>query len=452
MVLDSYGKKMSKSVGNIIDPVKELTDYGADIIRFYMMMASPVWTPLKYDANGYTEVYSKFINPLKNTYSFFQMYANTDNIDTDECEVPYEDREEIDKWLLSKYNHLVKYVTDSFEEFDLNKVTKALANFVSEDLSNWYIRRNRKRFWASDLDTSKKSVYMTTYEVLVGLCKLVAPICPFISEEIYRDLTNEESVHLADYPKCDETLFNDELEEKMDLVRDLIRLGRNVREDVKIKVREPLQTVYLDGKNLNTLKDLVPLIKEELNVKDVVFINDLASYMNFLVKPNFKEVGKVLGAKMKDFQNMLANLTDEEITSLENGEEIHCTLDGEDMLVSPSMVDIRVSAKENMAVAMENNHFVILDTARSESLILEGIAREFVSKVQNLRKEKDFNITDRIVISYYGTERFDKVLKDFKNYIMDETLAVSFISNPDIKAKYDLNGEEVLIDVAVCEE
>ena len=293
---------------------------------------------------------------------------------------------------------------------------------------------------------------MTTYEVLVGLCKLVAPICPFISEEIYRDLTNEESVHLADYPKCDETLFNDELEEKMDLVRDLIRLGRNVREDVKIKVREPLQTVYLDGKNLNTLKDLVPLIKEELNVKDVVFINDLASYMNFLVKPNFKEVGKVLGAKMKDFQNMLANLTDEEITSLENGEEIHCTLDGEDMLVSPSMVDIRVSAKENMAVAMENNHFVILDTARSESLILEGIAREFVSKVQNLRKEKDFNITDRIVISYYGTERFDKVLKDFKNYIMDETLAVSFISNPDIKAKYDLNGEEVLIDVAVCEE
>ena len=452
MVLDSYGKKMSKSVGNIIDPVKELTDYGADIIRFYMMMASPVWTPLKYDANGYKEVYSKFINPLKNTYSFFQMYANTDNIDTDECEVPYEDREEIDKWLLSKYNHLVKYVTASFEEFDLNKVTKALANFVSEDLSNWYIRRNRKRFWASDLDTSKKSVYITTYEVLVGLCKLVAPICPFISEEIYQNLTGEKSVHLADYPKCDETLFNDELEEKMDLVRDLIRLGRNVREDVKIKVREPLQTVYLDGKNLNTLKDLVPLIKEELNVKDVVFISDLTSYMNFLVKPNFKEVGKVLGSKMKDFQNMLTNLTEEEITSLENGKEIHCTLNGEDMLVSPSMVDIRVSAKENMAVAMENNHFVILDTTRSESLILEGIAREFVSKVQNLRKEKGFNITDRIVISYYGTERLDKVLKEFKNYIMDETLAVSFISNPDIKTKYDLNGEEALIDIAVYKE
>ena len=238
----------------------------------------------------------------------------------------------------------------------------------------------------------------------------------------------------------------------MDLVRDLIRLGRNVREDVKIKVREPLQTVYLDGKNLNTLKDLVPLIKEELNVKDVVFISDLTSYMNFLVKPNFKEVGKVLGPKMKDFQNMLTNLTEEEITSLENGKEIHCTLNGEDMLVSPSMVDIRVSAKENMAVAMENNHFVILDTTRSESLILEGIAREFVSKVQNLRKEKDFNITDRIVISYYGTERLDKVLKEFKNYIMDETLAVSFISNPDIKTKYDLNGEEALIDIAVYEE
>ncbi len=452
LVQDAEGKKMSKSKGNIVEPFTTMKEYGADTVRFYLPYVSPVWVPLRFDVNGLKEVHSKFINPLKNTYSFFQMYANTDQIDTDECFIEYENREEIDKWLLSKYNNLVKYVTASFEEYDLNKVVKAIANFVSEDLSNWYIRRNRKRFWGSELNNSKKSVYITTYEVLVGLCKLIAPITPFISEEMYRDLTNEESVHLADYPKCNEALLNNELEEKMDLVRDLIRLGRNVREDVKIKVREPLQTVYLDGKKENTLKDLVPLIKEELNVKDVVFISNLASYMNFLVKPNFKEVGKVFGSKIKDFQNMLMNLTDEEIATLENGKDIHGILDGEDILITPNMVDIRVSAKENMAVAMENNHFVILDTTRNESLILEGIARELVSKVQNLRKEKDFNITDRIVIYYYGTARFDDILKQFKNYIMEETLAVSFESNPDITTKYDLNGEEVLLDIKVYEE
>ena len=452
LVQDAEGKKMSKSKGNIVEPFTTMKEYGADTVRFYLPYVSPVWVPLRFDVNGLKEVHSKFINPLKNTYSFFQMYANTDQIDTDECFIEYENREEIDKWLLSKYNNLVKYVTASLEEYDLNKVVKAIANFVSEDLSNWYIRRNRKRFWGSELNNSKKSVYITTYEVLVGLCKLIAPITPFISEEMYRDLTNEESVHLADYPKCNEALLNNELEEKMDLVRDLIRLGRNVREDVKIKVREPLQTVYLDGKKENTLKDLVPLIKEELNVKDVVFISDLASYMNFLVKPNFKEVGKVFGSKIKDFQSMLMNLTNEEIATLENGKDIHGILDGEDILITPNMVDIRVSAKENMAVAMENNHFVILDTTRNESLILEGIARELVSKVQNLRKEKDFNITDRIVIYYYGTARFDDILKQFKNYIMEETLAVSFESNPDITTKYDLNGEEVLLDIKVYEE
>ena len=211
MMLDEFGKKMSKSVGNIIDPVQIMTKYGADNIRWYMLYASPVWTPLKFSEAGVKEVHSKFFNPFKNTYTFFQTYANIDNIDIEKCNVPYEEREEIDKWLLSKFNKLVKNVTTYYDQFDLNLVVKEITSFVSDDLSNWYIRRNRNRFWASELDNSKKSVYRTTYEVLVGLCKICAPIIPYTTEEIYTNLTNEESVHLADYPTCDESLINEKV-------------------------------------------------------------------------------------------------------------------------------------------------------------------------------------------------------------------------------------------------
>ena len=447
LVLDAEGKKMSKSKGNIVEPFTTMEKYGADTVRFYLPYVSPVWTPLKFSEDGLKEVYSKFLNPLKNTYSFFQMYANADHIDTDNCEVPYEEREEIDRWLLSKYNGLVKNVIDAFEEYDLNKVTRYIANFVSEDLSNWYIRRNRKRFWDSEMTLSKKSVYRTTYEILVGLSKLIAPITPFISEEMYQDLTGEESVHLAAYPKVDEALIDLPLEEKMDLVREIIRLGRNGREEAKIKVREPLLEVYLDGKIKEKIEDLVPLIREELNVKEVKFITDLTEYMNFTVKPNFKEVGKIFGPKIKLFQEILGNLPESDIVALENGEEISITMDLEEVNVTPTMVDIRVDAKEGFNVSMEGNLFVILNTERTEELILEGMAREFVSKVQNMRKAKDLEITDRITLYYHGTENFKKALEMFKEYIQEETLATEILEKENVEETFDINGEEVAIDL-----
>ena len=305
LLLDAEGKKMSKSRGNIVEPFTTMKKYGADTVRFYLPYTSPVWTPLKFDINGLKEVHSKFFNPLRNTYSFFALYANIDKIDPREYKVPYEDLEEIDKWLLSKYNKLVRNVTSYFEEYDLNKVVKELTTFVSEDLSNWYIRRNRKRFWGSELDNSKKAVYQTTYYVLKGLSTLIAPITPFVSEEIYQNLTGEESVHLAQFPSYDEKLIREEIETRMDLVRDLISLGRNVREEEKIKVRQPISEVILDGKNKEILQGLEDLIKEELNVKEIVFEKDLTKYMNFKIKPNFKEAGKVLGNKMKDFVRFL---------------------------------------------------------------------------------------------------------------------------------------------------
>ncbi len=447
LLLDAEGKKMSKSRGNIVEPFSTMEKYGADTVRFYLPYVSPVWTPLKFNEEGLKEVYSKFLNPLKNTYSFFQMYANADQIDTDECEVPVKDREEIDRWLLSKYNGLVKNVNEAFLEYDLNKVTRYIANFVSEDLSNWYIRRNRKRFWDSEMTLSKKSVYRTTYEVLEGLARLIAPITPFIAEEIYRNLTGEESVHLTKYPVADEALIDLPLEEKMDLVREIIRLGRNSREEAKIKVREPLSEVYLDGKLESKIKDLVPLILEELNVKKVTFIADLTLYMNFSVKPNFKEVGKIFGSKMKLFQESLATLKEKEILSLESGEEISIVMNDETVNVTPSMVDIRVLAKPGFNVAMEGNLFVILNTERTPELILEGMAREFVSKVQNMRKTKGLEITDRISLYYDSSEEFNKALEMFEDYIKDETLATTITKKNDLTEKFDINGEEVAIDL-----
>ena len=447
LLLDKNGQKMHKSKGNAVEPFTIMNKYGADTVRWYLPYVSPTWTPIKFDEEGLKEVHSKFFNPLKNTYSFFQMYANTDNIDITKCSVPVNEREEIDKWLLYKFNKLVKVVTDAFEKFDLNIVVKEITNFVSEDLSNWYIRRNRNRFWSSELDNSKKSVYITTYEVLTGLCKLCAPVIPFTTEEIYKDLTGEESVHLADYPVCDESLIDEKLEEKMDLVRGLISLGRNVREENKVKVRQPISEVVLDGKNKEILNDLVDLIKEELNVKNVVFENDLSKYMNYFVKPNFKEVGKVFGSNIKEFASVLEGLSTEDILKLENGETIKLDVAGTTYDVNKDMVDIRISSKEGFNVGAENNNFVILNTTLTEDLILEGLARECVSKVQQLRKNNDFNIVDRIKLYYSGDLDFDQCISKFESYIKDETLALELIKDETIDESFDLNGHNVKLKV-----
>ena len=446
LLLDKYGKKMHKSKGNAVEPFTLMEKYGADTIRFYLPYVSPTWTPLKFDEDGLKEVHSKFFNPLKNTYSFFQMYANTDGIDIDECDVPIDKREEIDKWLLSKYNKLLKVCTQAYDNYDLNEVVKNLTTFVSEDLSNWYIRRNRNRFWKSELDNSKKAVYKTTYEVLVGLMKLCAPIIPFTTEEIYRDLTGEESVHLADFPHYDESLIDEEIEVKMDLVRDLISTGRFVREEAKIKVRQPLSECLIDGKYKDILGDLTSLINEELNVKKVTFVEDLSQYMNFLIKPNFKVCGAMFGSKMKDYQNVLADLQGEDLELLLKEETITVDFGGERLDITPDMVDIRIESKPGFNVGMENNKFIILNTELTRDLILEGLAREFVSKVQNLRKAQEFDIVDRITLNYDGDDEIKEALAMFKDYIMDETLATEF-NNTKGDEIIDINGHEVSITI-----
>ena len=447
LLLDAEGKKMSKSRGNIVEPFTTIEEYGADTVRFYLPYVSPVWTPLKFDVDGLKEVYSKFFNPFKNTYSFFAMYANVDEIDTEECNVAYEDREEIDLWLLSKYNKLVSNVRGAFDEYDLNKVVHYLSSFVSDDLSNWYIRRNRNRFWGSELNTSKKSVYITTYEVLVGLAKLIAPITPFLSEEIYRNLTNEESVHLTGYPTCNDNLINEHIEVKMDLVRDLISSGRYVREEAKIKVRQPLSKALLDAKNEKLIGDLTTLINEELNVKEIVYVSDLSEYMNFTVKPNFKEVGRIFGKNVNLFAKKLLELSVEEVNKLNNHESLSMDIDGVEYEITSSMVDIRISSKEGFNVGTINNEFIILDTKLTDELIEEGIARETISKIQQLRKNNDFNVVDRIKVYYDSDSEYENALNNNLEFIKNETLAVEFIKDMSLDEVFDINEHQVKLKV-----
>lgn len=441
LLLDKNGQKMHKSKGNAIEPFTIISKYGADIVRFYLPYVSPVWTPLKFDEDGLKEVHSKFFNPLKNTYTFFQMYANIDNIDPRNFKVATSDLENIDKWLLSKYNKLIKNVTSAYEEYDLNKVVKLVTEFVSDDLSNWYIRRNRKRFWQSELDNSKMSVYQTTYEVLIGICKIVAPISPFITEEIYQNLTDEESVHLASFPIPDEKLINEELENKMELVRNLISLGRNAREEAKIKVRQPISEVIIDGKNKKVLADVIDLIKEELNVKEIVFAENLNEYMNFSIKPNFKNAGSILGSKMPEFVKYLNSLKEEEINNIRNNMD----LEFEGIKITEDLIDIKINAKEGFNVATENNNFIILNTTLTEELLNEGLAREFVSKIQQLRKTENFDVEDRINIYIDANKDLINQLMTNMEYIKSETLCLNFKEDKKASTKLTINEYEILV-------
>ena len=444
MMLDSNGKKMSKSTGNIIDPIKIMEEYGADTVRWYMLYASPVWTPLKFDVEGLKEVHSKFFNPLRNSYNFFAIYANADKItDINTCRVEYNDREDIDKWLLSKYNKLIKEVTEAYDEYDLNKVVKLITDFTSIDLSNWYIRRNRDRFWDNLMTTSKKSVYMTTYEVLEGLSKLIAPIASYTAEEIYTNLTGNISVHLSDFPICNEELIDLKLEEKMDLVRDLISIGRNVREESKIKVRQPISEILLDKKKEKVIGELTSLIKEELNVKEVIYTDDLSTYMNFMVKPNFKEVGKIFGKNIKEFSDKLLELSNEDINKLENNESIKMSIDNTTYDITKDMVDIRISSKEGFKAMVVGNNFVILNTVITKELENEGLARETISKVQQLRKTMNFDITDRINMYIDATSEYKENIKDYLDMIKDETLTINVYDKDGIEDKVNINDYEV---------
>ncbi|AET66430.1 isoleucyl-tRNA synthetase [Desulfosporosinus orientis DSM 765] len=444
LILDKDGHKMSKSKGNTVNPFELFDQYGADALRWYLLHVSPAWTPTRFDIEGLKEVQSKFFSTLRNVYAFFSLYATTDKLDPRDFYIAHQDRPELDQWIVSKYNSLLKGVESDLSAFDLTKAVRKIQEFVNEDLSNWYIRRSRRRFWEAELTDDKKAVNNTTYEILVGLSKLVAPFAPYISEELYRSLTNEQSVHLAEYPVANSALIDDELEFRMDLVRNLVGLGRAAREQVKIKVRQPVQQILIDGKYEKLIDYMLPLIQEELNVKKVVFAKDLNQYMNFSLKPNFKVAGSIFGPKVKSLGKVLAALDASSVVPrLEAGETISVEVEGELVNLVKDYVITTISAKEGFTMTVENNLFVILDTTLTKELIDEGYAREYISKVQQMRKNNGYEMMDRINIYFDGDEEIAEAVKLYEDYIKQETLAdcIKRIKDDGLE-KQNLNGHK----------
>ena len=443
-LVDKDGKKMSKSLGNAVDVFEMFEKYGADALRWYMLYVSPVWTTTKFDEDGVKDVLSKYFGTLKNVYTFFALYANTDSIDPKDFFVEYKDRPELDRWILSKYNNLIAEVDGALDVYDLTRAARKLHTFVNEDLSNWYIRRSRRRFWDAELTEDKKAVYNTTYEILVGVSKLMAPLAPYLPEEIYRNLTGEMSVHVAYFPEVNEDLIDNKLEERMDLVRSLVGLGRASREQVRIKVRQPLQKVFIDAKYEELISYLIPLIQEELNVKEVIFEKNLNKFIDFTLKPDYKFAGPVLGAKIKAFAKMLEEM-DAAVYApkFEAGETVKIELEGEPLEINKDYVITRIAAKEGFTMTTENNLFVILDTTLTKELIEEGYAREFISKVQQMRKNNAFEMMDRINIYYDGDDEIAEAVKAYEEYIMTETLAekIERVTDANFEVQ-DLNGHQ----------
>ncbi|MDO5689536.1 MAG: isoleucine--tRNA ligase [Tissierellia bacterium] len=449
LILDKEGKKMSKSRGNTLNPIELFDEYGADVVRFYSIFVSPPWVPTRFDVDGLREADSKFFRSLRNVYNFFQLYANTDGVDPRDFDVPVEKRAEIDRWILSRYHSLVQNYHRDMDIFEYTKTIRAISDFVIEDVSNWYIRRNRRRFWKTELDEDKKAVYGTTFEILVGVSKLIAPFTPFISEELYNVLVGGESVHLELLPEADPALIDNKLEEKMELVRKLVTLGRASREKVQIKVRQPLQDIVVDGKYEELIGDLVPLMKEELNIKDVIFENDLSEFMDYSLKPNFREAGKVLGKKIKAFGAYLAEANPLELLGEFQKGPIQLELGGEQTQIPEEYVEIRVNAKEGFDVSMEGNVFVILDTTLTPELLSEGYAREFISKIQQMRKNSGFEVADHIRVEFSFGPEVQAAIEEHDAFIRTEILAeeMRFVQGRTGE-EVDLNGQKGVIALA----
>ncbi|WP_053943523.1 isoleucine--tRNA ligase [Kallipyga gabonensis] len=447
LVLDKNGAKMSKSKGNTLDPFDLFDKYSADAIRFYSLFVSPPWVPTRFDVEGVKEVNAKFFRTLKNVYQMFALYANTNGWEAASFSVPVEERPEIDRWLLSRFQSLYKTYREEMEIFEYTKVVHALSDFVVEDLSNWYIRRNRSRFWSSEDSDYVKSCFLTTYEVVLGLSKLIAPITPFLADQVYLALTHGEamdSVHLEYLPEAHEEIIDKALEEKMDLVRKIVNLGRASREDAQIKVRQPLQEIMVDKKYRDQIADLVDLIKEELNVKEVVFSDALADYANIALKPNYKLAGSILGGKIKEFARKLKEVDAHQFLEKIQDGLVTMELGGEEVSIPKDYVLADFHAKEGYDVAMDGNVSVVLETELNPNLIREGFAREFISRIQQARKKKDFDVADRIEIVYDGDETLVDAIRENQEMIAGNVLALALTYEKGTKGEEeDLNGHTI---------
>ncbi len=447
LVLDAKGNKMSKHVGNVVDPFMMIEKYGADPVRFYMMTNSEPWDNLKFDANGVDEVRRKFFGTLYNTYSFFSLYANVDGFDCSQPEVPLAERPEIDRWILSVLHTLVKGVDRELSNYDPTRAGRLIDNFVNDDLSNWYVRLNRKRFWGKEMSQDKLSAYQTLYTCLETVAKLLAPFAPFYADRLYLDLTTatgrggECSVHLAKFPEADENVIDTDLEARMSMAQKITSMVLALRRKVNIKVRQPLQAIMIpavDDEQKRHIEAVEDLIKGEVNVKELRFVEGSGVLVK-KVKCNFRTMGKKFGKMMKGIAAAMGNLSQEDISRLEAEGSIHLSVDGQEAVVDATDVEIISEDIPGWLVSNEGNLTVALEVELTDELRNEGMARELINRIQNLRKETGLEITDRINVTLTPSPSVEASLQGYAEYIKTQVLADS------IELK-DNDGVETVID------
>ncbi len=434
LVLDKNGNKMSKRLGNGVDPFEVMDRYGADTVRWYMISNSQPWDNLKFDVEGVDEVRRKFFGTLYNTYSFFALYANVDGFSGSEAPIPVAERPEIDRWILSQLNTLVAEVTAALEGYDPTPAARAIGDFVNENLSNWYVRLNRKRFWAGDMTADKLAAYQTLYTCLETVALLAAPFAPFISERLFRDLNaasgrhNEVSVHLAAFPVCDASLVDKQLEERMQLAQRSSSLVLALRRKVNIKVRQPLQKMIipvLDPSLRPKLEAVEGLILGEVNVKEVEYITDTTGVITKRIKPNFKTLGPKYGKQMKQISAAVATFSQADIARLEAEGRWDMQIDGETLPTELADFEITSEDMPGWLVAAEGKLTVALDVTITPELRAEGVARELVNRIQNLRKDSGFEVTDKVRVVIESQPEVDAAVAQYADYIAAQTLAVS---------------------------
>lgn len=440
MVLDKHGKKMSKHKGNTVDPFEMFDKYGADVVRFYTIYASDPWVPTKFDEEGLKEIDSKYIRTIKNIYTFFALYVESEDINIKDLDVKYEDRPLMDKWLISRYNSLLENIENDFKVFEVTRISRQILDFISEDFSNWYIRRSRRRFWLEP-SIERDSAFLTTYEILIGLSKIIAPFTPFIAEELYQNLTEGESVHLDYYPNIERDLIDSELENRMNLVREIVSLGRASREKANIKVRQPLNKILVDIKFKNQIEDLIDLIIDELNIKEVSFVEDISQFMLYEIKPNYRTLGPKMGKNINDFKKELDKINPEVLlNNIKNG-SVDFNINNENYTLTSEDLDIRVQGKDGFDVETNNDIYVIIDTQITDELLKEGYLRELISKIQQERKKLDLNVSDRIEITLNCDDDVKNVVDSNNSIISNETLAENIIFDEIDAEESDLNGK-----------
>jgi isoleucyl-tRNA synthetase len=457
LLLDKNGQKMSKTRGNAVDPWKMLEKYGADATRWYLLAVSPPWTPTRFDEDGLKEVFAKFFGTLQNVYSFFTLYANIDQAEPANYEVPAADRAEIDRWILSKLNTLITQVRSDLVGYELTRVVRMIQTFAIEDLSNWYVRRSRERFWTAEFNTDKKAVYRTLWEVLIAVAKLIAPFAPFIADEIYLNLTQgvetaQASVHLELYPQPGPELIDTNLETNMGLVIELVSMGRAARNKAQIKVRQPLATLKLPRKDQPVLTKMEALLQEELNIKKIEYIDNPDAYVAYTVKPNFPVLGPKYGKLMPEIVKELGRRDAAEVVRIlrANG-TVNLSVAGTAVTLTNADLEARIEGKPGFAVEIDRDRYVVLEVNLTPELIAEGLAREVVSKVQNMRKTADFELTDRITLSLMADPSVWEAVQHFGEYIKAEILAIDIRreDRPDESfATWDINGHQVQMKVS----